>query len=1023
MDATRLFTVVKPVISIHTFLHWIAVQTTMSLSIKENTISSFFPGSHSDNLIDRVHYWIPPVTPFQTQKKQPNSSLRMAAIVDDRLYRGLRYEGNLLLLTPENYHHVIQDEKPDIILVESCRQSVSGHWRFAQIAQNHEREALLRLIDLARQNNIPVIYWFTADHSYHDHYQEILPFFDHIFCADPLELELLKGQMNNVSLLPPAIQPVIHNPFRDYQNNNHLAIDTIFDGWADLLRFDNLLPMKRLSFFGLKVIDSRNLIFRDKLKDIPDHHSHILGCVHWQDRLTALKHSNVAISCENSLASLTLQKWHSLETLGCRVPLVHFGKIGDGDIRKGLVVETGGETDFLTALARIIEEPTYREQLAQLKWREVHQHHTFSQRLRSLCEKIGVHYPAIESPMATLLSPTNRPDHIGQILGTYEKQTVPNKELIIIYNGPNSRLNEVQQTVLKTHLEGVRLLTQPAELYAGASLNNGAQNARGQYCFRIDDDDYYSEHYIADMMLHFQAIDVDIFGKPPCHLYFEDDEELYSRNSPAPQLCKFPATVLHSGDVWLGGNSIAGKTDIFRRFGYPDTVFGSADTSFLFEISRHDLQFYSVDQNNLVASRREEGSHTWKSDNETLKQRGNLLAGVTIDDYNGYKLVERTDTRKRDHTRQVVLFLGPVAFRDGVWQNRVKYIFPDLFEQLYSQADLFMLTGPVPEFAREGMASLSKKYGITWKELPSKPSQVSQYSWWIAKGMSYAEEIQADVLTNIFAGLLFGYAMVRIADRLGIKTVIRMAGDDIESKLAMDVYVHGSDQHLSDYRKEFIAFNSADTVIVMSELEKKRVCSKCSHKSKVEVCYRGVDLDTFSPVHSPGHHRVNKFLFVGRKSPEKGYDLVENAAKRMALTHPEIVFMFAGTFEKETIENRQYLGFIDTEKLPELYEGADALILSSRTEGMPQVVLEAMAQGTPCILSRHLFASQLIEGQEALFVELNSDDLVRKIILLHDDQELADRLAVNGRRYAEENFKNTFRSQQYAELVLGKKVF
>ncbi len=991
----------------------------MSSSNKENKISSFFPGVYSDNLIDRVFYWKAPVAPFQAQKKLPNSSLRIAAIVDERLYRGLRYEGTLLLLTPDNYSHILQNEKPDILLIESCRLSVTGHWRFGQIAHNHEKEELLRLIALAQKNAIPVIYWFTADHSYHDQYKDILPCFDHICCADPLELKLLEKQMSNVSLLPPAIQPAVHNPFRHYQNKNPFTIETIFDGWADLLRFDSLLPVEQLSSFGLKIIDSRNMIFREKLKDLPRYGPYILGCTHWLDTLTALKHSKVAISCEKSLASPTLQSWHALETLGCRVPLVHFGEIADEDVRKGMIVETRDDADFLSALARIIEEPAYREQLAQLKWRHVHQHHTFSQRVRSICETIGTPYPAVKSPMATLLSPTNRPDHIEQILETYEKQTFPDKELIIIYNGPGSRLNDVQQAVLESPFKGVRLLTQPVDLYAGASLNNGAQEADGQYCFRVDDDDYYSRHYISDMMLHLQAIDVDIFGKPPCHLYFENEGELYSRISPAPQLCKFTGKELHTGKIWLGGNSIAGRTEIFRRFAYNDAVFGNADTSFLLEVSRHDLQFYTVDQNNLIASRREESSHTWKSDNEKLKHDATFLAGVSIDDFNEYQLVERAYSKTRTSDRKVVLYFGPVVFRDGVWQNRVKYIFPDLFGQISSQADLYMLTGPVPDFARDGMASLSEKYGITWKELPSKPSHISLYSWWITKGMSFAKEIQADVLTNVFAGLLFGYAMVSIADRLGVRTVIRMAGDDIESKLAMKVYPRDSDLHQSDCRKEFIAFNSADTIIVMSDLEKKRVSRKCSEKSNVEVCYRGVDLNKFSPVHSPGQGRVNKFLFVGRKSLEKGYDLVENAAKRMALTHPEIIFMFAGTFEKETIENRQYLGFVDTDKLPELYEGVDALILSSRTEGMPQVVLEAMAKGKPCILSRHLFESYLKDGQEALLVELDTDDLVQKIILLHEDRKLAERLALNSRRYAETNFNNAFRSRQYAGLVLG----
>ena len=53
--------------------------------------------TEADALLDRTHFWHPPVPSSQSQKQSLNSSLRIGAIVGDRLYEGLRFEGELFL--------------------------------------------------------------------------------------------------------------------------------------------------------------------------------------------------------------------------------------------------------------------------------------------------------------------------------------------------------------------------------------------------------------------------------------------------------------------------------------------------------------------------------------------------------------------------------------------------------------------------------------------------------------------------------------------------------------------------------------------------------------------------------------------------------------------------------------------------------------------------------------------------------------------------------------------------------------
>ncbi len=976
----------------------------------------------SNDLIERIHFWAPPVSGLEPGKRRCGSDLRIGVIVDERLFQGFRYEANIVLLTPDNYKTEASRGKLDFVIIESCRVSVTGHWTHAQSTHNQHNIELKKLIERVKEQNIPIAHWFTHDHSYHEQYLDTLALFDHVFCADPLETDLLQALEIPSSTLLPAIQPIVHHPFKKYQKGESYEIEVIYDGWADVLRFNpELLPIDQLDAFDLKIIDSRNLIFKEKLNDTKLNRSLILGCVDRFDRLTTLRSAKAVISFETSLATPTLQRWLMLETLACRVPQVHLGKLAKYDACKKLILETACVEDFQMELARLIEEPVYRERIAQKAWREVHLKHTFKERLKEICMMLGIEYEVTKPPVVTIITPSNRPAKIQKVIETYQNQKYTEKELIVVFNGRSDEVSGVRRVIKEADDSSVHLIYQPMELYAGACLNIGAQSAKGDFCFRMDDDDHYSPYFVSDTMLHLKAIDADIFGKPPCHLFFEDEQQVYARNTVTPALTKLPRNLLRNMYLRLGGNALAGKTKVFRDQGYLEASFSAADSSFLIEAAQQDFQFYSLDMSNVVASRRGDNSHTWVRSNGELKKNSTLLAGQTIIDLIGNEQPgERTisTVKKSASGLPVVLFLGPSAYHEDIWRNRVKYIFPDLFQSLCEQAEVHLLTGPIPQFAVEGVNQLGKEFGVVIHGLPDRGDN-EKYGWWISKGLKYARKIDATIISNIFGGVMHGYAAAKIARKICAKSVIRVAGDEIESALSRGRFDRKSKQHQSELRKAHIAFNRADVILAMSDREKKRIERFCANKNKVHVCNRGVDLTKFLSQKNRFKQKLNTFLYVGRKSREKGYDILEAAAKKLEKSHPDIKFLIAGNFKQETIGNRRYLGFVKTEDLPALYDKANAFVLCSRTEGMPQVVMEAMAKGLPCIVSRHLFEKQLEDHRDVLLVDIDVEDLVRKVIMVHQDRNFAIRLGENARQYAEENFDGTQASVQYKNLVLG----
>ncbi len=119
------------------------------------------------------------------------------------------------------------------------------------------------------------------------------------------------------------------------------------------------------------------------------------------------------------------------------------------------------------------------------------------------------------------------------------------------------------------------------------------------------------------------------------------------------------------------------------------------------------------------------------------------------------------------------------------------------------------------------------------------------------------------------------------------------------------------------------------------------------------------DLIPHTP-HLTPHTSPLSLLFVGRFAFNKGLDVLMTVAERLVKEgKSELVrFQLAGDgpllahYQKTGLPaNVQLLGRVDDAQLNRLYGDCDALVLPTRFEGMPTVVLEAMARAKPIIVS------------------------------------------------------------------------
>lgn len=199
-----------------------------------------------------------------------------------------------------------------------------------------------------------------------------------------------------------------------------------------------------------------------------------------------------------------------------------------------------------------------------------------------------------------------------------------------------------------------------------------------------------------------------------------------------------------------------------------------------------------------------------------------------------------------------------------------------------------------------------------------------------------------------------GCAVADLAEEMNLPCGLIAQGTDLHSYLENPVRRN----------KILRAIDRADITITRSESLKKLLVEEGADSEKIRTIYNGVDTRLFHPGDpASARSRLNLpdktplVLFVGNLLPIKDPVFLVHAIARMKLP-PLLVIVGDGPLESEIRSLSANLGISDRVLLvgrqsPEtiaLYmQAADLLCLSSRNEGLPNVILEAFASGLPVV--------------------------------------------------------------------------
>ena len=183
------------------------------------------------------------------------------------------------------------------------------------------------------------------------------------------------------------------------------------------------------------------------------------------------------------------------------------------------------------------------------------------------------------------------------------------------------------------------------------------------------------------------------------------------------------------------------------------------------------------------------------------------------------------------------------------------------------------------------------------------------------------------------------------------------------NRTGFSLTIHGPDE-FDDVAGQRIAqkIAAADRVVCISQFARSQLMrlSDPVHWTKLDLCRLGIDLVRFTPAQTPRTPGPVRLLSVGRLAPAKGQLLLIQACAELLHRGLDFKLTIVGEGSQRTrleacaddlgLRNQiHFAGALNQGEVQAELRQADVFVLPSLAEGIPVVLMEAMASGVPCI--------------------------------------------------------------------------
>ena len=197
---------------------------------------------------------------------------------------------------------------------------------------------------------------------------------------------------------------------------------------------------------------------------------------------------------------------------------------------------------------------------------------------------------------------------------------------------------------------------------------------------------------------------------------------------------------------------------------------------------------------------------------------------------------------------------------------------------------------------------------------------------------------------------------------------------------------------------------------------------------QMHIVHCGIDPTLFKVVSHQG--KGKRLLFVSRLTVVKGLPILLSSLLSLKQQHPNVILTVVGDGSDRTYleqmtadlglsDNVKFVGYKSQAEVREYFEQTDVFVSSSFAEGVPVVLMEAMAAGVPVVAPQIAGVSELVENNVSGYIVPagDTDSFTQSIEKLLNDCELRNKFGTAGRNKVETEFNLNLESQKLYKII------
>ena len=438
-------------------------------------------------------------------------SVKVACIMDEFTWLSYSPEADMIQLLPDVFENQLETFRPDLIFIESAWRGIDNKW--TNIIHKCPDE-MLSILCWAKLNNVPTVFWNKEDPIHFETFKNLAVLFDYIFTYDfncVQKYKEITGK-NNAFFLPMAVQPLMFDPTEKYERIDGFCFAGSYykkyvERSLDFNHYVSLLPK-----YKELVIYDRQFGKTDVNYKMPDEYTqYIKGNLPYEEIDRAYKGYSYAINL-NSIKQANSIARRVFELLACNTVTVSNFSYGLSRGFGDLVITSDDPKVIIGKLKQLSRNPYDIDKFKLLGMRKVFSENTYCDRFKYILSKVTNFEMTTIKPKVALVAFVENIRELKVVKKIFASLSYVPKRLFVISN----------KSILKEN-------TSP-------SLNLIVNELCGyDYVGVLESRDYYSQHYLEDLINAFCFSRTDAVYKSTCFVYESNKLELRENGKPYTQ--------------------------------------------------------------------------------------------------------------------------------------------------------------------------------------------------------------------------------------------------------------------------------------------------------------------------------------------------------------------------------------------------------------------------------------------------------------------------------------------------------